>query len=165
MLGLFAAIGFGLLIGLPPGLNDAAQAGGIQSNRSPNQSGSSPNTASSHATPAARMEVEGSEYGQLEAGLHDAEQRVKFAIQAAEDASRIYTLARQRRNPRGAALSQMGAEVTRTKRDQKVAEEDFLQRVEEARREGVPAGVMARYLDLAEVVENLREERERAAED
>lgn len=104
------------------------------------------------AVPAKRLPVEGEGVDAAEARLKNAEMRLREAEQNADTAEWAYTRARTRRYPRGEALQEIEDRVTKTKEELAAARQEFVELVETSRREGMPAGTLMPYMDIADEI-------------
>jgi hypothetical protein len=144
---LLASI-LGLLLALP------AAGGGFLENSKPNDNSKAKEVQRpEYAVPAARKPVEGDAFAAWEAQLHNARLRVEEAQQNHTAADYALTRARTRRYPRGEALDQLRAQTADLLREQAAAETDFNQLLEDARRAGVPAGVLMDYMDFGDEIQ------------
>jgi len=148
---MLASVGLGLVLATP------ALAGGFLDDDAPKET-----ARPEWATPAERVPVEGEGADAAEAQLKNAEMRLREAQQNAATAEWAYTRARTRRYPRGEALQEIETRMADMKKELAEAEREFMNTVEAARREGVPAGTLMPYMDLADQLR--REQAARPAE-
>lgn len=136
-----ACVGLGLALGGP------ALADGYLDNDTPKEP-----TKPEWAVPAKRLPVEGEGVDASEAKLKNAEMRLREAQQNATTAEWAYTRARTRRYPRGDALMEIQQRAADMKKELADAEREFMDTVEAARRDGVPAGTLMPYMDIADQI-------------
>jgi uncharacterized protein YqfA (UPF0365 family) len=100
--------------------------------------------------------VQGDEHTAWEAKLYNAKLRVVESNQNYDAARYHLTRARTRRYPRGEALEAMQAQVQDLRRERADSEADFSTTLQEARRAGVPAGILMDYMDVEDEIRRLQ---------
>ncbi|MDG2049395.1 MAG: hypothetical protein P8M78_04460 [Myxococcota bacterium] len=107
------------------------------------------------AAPAKRLDVAGlSEEEASLARLENARMRLLEAEQNAAAATFNLTRARTRRYPRGEGLTALKQRQAEWQLEQREAEKDFARFLDQARREGVGAGRLLPFDELAEEIES-----------
>lgn len=95
----------------------------------------------------------------LMARLTAAEERLDQARAHQGATLKSLRMARKRNYPRGPALQHLRLEASRSEVERDAAEQAFLSDVEQARREGLPAGLLSSFLDRAEQIQSSRDAR------
>ncbi len=124
-------------------------AGGFLDNSTPSNQKQRPE----YAPPAALKEVEGEGVDAWKAKLENAVTILREARQNSNTADYNLTRARTRRYPRGEGLQELRDLQARFAKELVEARAALDETIEEARRAGVPSGILADYWDIQEQIE------------
>lgn len=101
----------------------------------------------------------GGEWQTVVTQLTRSDNRIREAEQDVAATRMLLLKARQRRYPRGKALAELREQAEQNEAKRDAAELSFLEQVDLARREGVPAGLLSEFMDRADQIESLRDGR------